>query len=253
MKKKLQIYKMIDKSESYYTKKETIADIPFKMVVCGKSQLSGKTNFCCNMLLLPDFYKNDFEGKNIFIVSGSINSDCKLSTLLSEKEVPAQNTFDFYDEELIKSIYDMIESEYIKHVEEKKRPPNYLIYFDDMSFSGIFKSKNFGIVNKIFSNGRHINLSVIMTAQKCTDLPSNCFENLTLGIFFSCSDRQLDKIEHDVNYHTNKKLFKQKFRSITSVPHSFLAVNFSNPPEEMYLDKNFEPIDFLEKSSEQKD
>ena len=200
------------------------------------------------MLLLPEYYSNDFEGKNIFVISPSINSDPKLATLCSEKEIPDKNTFDFYDEELVEAIYNMIEEEYIETVEKKKKPPNFLIFFDDMSYSGIFKSKNFGIINKIFSNGRHINLSVIMTAQKATDCPTNAFENLTMGIFFSCSDRQLDKIEHDVNYQSNKKVFKTKFREITSEPHSFLCVNFSNKPDEMYLDKNFEPVNFLEKS-----
>ena len=242
--KKLQIYKMVDKSENYYTKKDKIADIPFKMVICGKSQLSGKTNFVGNMLLLPEYYSNDFLGKNIFIVSGSLDSDPKISTLISEKEIPARNTFDFYDEELIEAIYAMVEDEYTKHIEEKKRPPNYLIFFDDLSSSGILKQGK--IINKIFSVGRHINLSVIMTAQKATDCPTNAFENLTLGIFFSCSDRQLEKIEHDVNYHTTKKIFKKKVREITSEPHSFLCVNFTNKPEEMYLDKNFEPVNFKE-------
>lgn len=246
MKKKLQIYKMIDNSENYHTKKDIIADIPFRMVICGKSQLSGKTNFVGNMLLLPEYYKNDFEGKNIFIISGSLHSDPKISTLITEKEIPAKNTFDFYDEELIEAIYEMVEEEYNKHVEEKKRPPNYLIFFDDLSSSGILKQGK--IINKMFSVGRHINLSVIMTAQKATDCPTNAFENLTLGVFFSCSDRQLEKIEHDVNYHTTKKLFKKKVREITSEPHSFLAVCFSNKPDEMYLDKNFEPIDFKEEN-----
>ena len=246
MKKKLQIYKMIDKSESYYTKKDRIADLPFRMIICGKSQLSGKSNFCCNMLLLSEFYLKDFDGKNIFIISPSIHSDPKLETLIEEKEIPARNTFDFYDEELVEAIYQMIEDEYIEHVEKKKKPPNFLIFFDDLSSTGIFKAKSFGIINTIFSRGRHINLSVIMTAQKATDCPTNAFENMTMGVFFSCSDRQMDKIEHDVNYHTNRKDFKKKFRDVTKESHSFLCVNFSNPPDEMYLDKNFEPIDFTE-------
>ena len=45
MKKKLQIYKMRDKSDSYVIKKHLIPDLPCRILVVGKSFLSGKTNF----------------------------------------------------------------------------------------------------------------------------------------------------------------------------------------------------------------
>ena len=118
--------------------------------------------------------------------------------------------------------------------------------FDDMSFSGIFKGKNFGIISKMFSNGRHINLSVIVTAQKYSDIMTSARENMTLGIFFNCSDKQLDLITEDINYITSKKNFKKKFREVTREKHSFFVVNFTNNPNEMYLNKNFEPINMKE-------
>ena len=124
-KRKLQIHKVIDKSEKFYTPKNTIADIPFRMLVVGKSFLSGKTNFCCNMYLKPEFYLNDFEGKNIFIVSGSLNNDCKLKTLIQEKEIPHQNLIDNYDEDYLEVLYETIEEEYEEAVEEGERPKNY--------------------------------------------------------------------------------------------------------------------------------
>ena len=54
-KKKLQIYKVKDKNEKHYTKKDILSDIPFRMLIVGKSQLSGKTNFLCNILGQEDF------------------------------------------------------------------------------------------------------------------------------------------------------------------------------------------------------
>ena len=71
-------------------------------------------------------------------------------------------------------------------------------------------------------------------------------ENMTMGVFFNCSDKQLDLITEDINYLTTKKLFKKKFRESTSEKHSFFVVNFSNDKDEMYLNKNFEPIKFEE-------
>lgn len=248
-KKKLIIEKMIDKSDSYVIDKGLLPDLSFRFLCIGKSFLSGKTNFCGNILLKPEAYRNDFEGENMFIVSASLSNDEKLKTIIKEKEIPSQNLFSEYDEEMLMAVYQMIEEEYEEAVENQKTPKQYLIFFDDMSFSGIFKGKNFGIINKMFSNGRHINLSVLLTAQKATDIMTSAFENMSAGVFFNCSDRQLEKIETDVNYVTTKKLFKLKFREVCKEKHSFFMVNFSNKPEFMYLDKDFNPITFEEEEN----
>ena len=45
MKTKLQIDKMKDSGEKFYTKMKHLFDIPFRLLIVGKSQLSDKTNF----------------------------------------------------------------------------------------------------------------------------------------------------------------------------------------------------------------
>ena len=40
-KNKLQIHKVIDESENFYTPKELIGDVPFRCLIVGKSHLSG--------------------------------------------------------------------------------------------------------------------------------------------------------------------------------------------------------------------
>ena len=240
----LNILKVKDKNEKHYTQKYPLSNIPFRTLIIGKSQLSGKTNMIVNLLLNPDprFYKKDFKGENIFLISGSAHSDKKLQTLVEEKEI--ENVFTEYEEESIEAIYEMIQEEYEEAVAKSKTPENYLMIFDDMSFSGIFRNKDFGIIKKIFANGRHINLSCIITAQKYTDIMTGIRENMTLGIFFNCSDKQLDVITDDINYITSKKEFKKKFRECTLQKHSFFTVNFTNDHTEMYLDCHFLPIDF---------
>ena len=244
MKKHLQIYKLNDKSDSYHIDKGILPNISFRMLIIGKSQLSGKSNLVGNLILLKEFYRDDFEGDNVFVISPSLDTDPKLRTIIEQKEIPSQNTYDTYDEDILKGIYSLIEDEFTEAVENKEKPKHYLWIIDDCSYSGIFKAKNFGILKKAFSNGRHINLSCIITAQKSTDIPTACFENSSCGFFFSCSDRQLDKIENDMNYTSTRKIFKSKFRSVTKEPHSFMLVNFSNPVESRYLDKDFNPIVF---------
>ena len=246
MKKSLEIYKVKDKNEKYYTKKDIISDIPFRICIVGKSQLSGKTNLLVNLLLRDEFYKNDFIGKNIFLISGSVGNDAKLQTLIDQKQIEPQNIFSEYDEELIEALYEMLQDEFEEAIENNKRPKNTLVIFDDMSFGGIFKGKNFGVINKMFSNGRHINLSCIITAQKYSTIGSNQRENMTMGIFFSCSDKQLELITEDINYLTDKKSFKSRYRKVCNEKHSFFVVNFTNPKESMYLNSKFEPIEFHE-------
>ena len=127
--KKLRILKMIDKNEKHYTTKDIIADLPFRMIVVGKSQLSGKTNFSAFILLSPAWYLKDFDGDDIFLTSGSVSNDKKLQTLIEEKEIPTTNIYDEFDEELLEATYQMIEDEHneaisissVQHGEKTKK------------------------------------------------------------------------------------------------------------------------------------
>ena len=65
------ILKIKDKSDSYYTHLKDIFDIPFRLVIVGKSFLSGKSTLILNMLLRDKFYKDHFDGENIYIISNN--------------------------------------------------------------------------------------------------------------------------------------------------------------------------------------
>jgi len=240
-KKNLKILKVIDKTEKHYTDKGLLWDLPMRLLVVGKSHLSGKTNFVVNLLLQDDFYRTNFHGGDMFIVSGSINNDSKLKTLIKSKDIPDTNLFTKYDEDELEALYEYIQDEFQNDIEEKQKPKNYLLFIDDMSFGGNFTRKSNGILARIFSNGRHINLSIILTAQKYTDIPTSARENSSGAVFFSCSDKQLDLITDDHNYH-NKKVFKKMFRENTNEKHSFMVVNYSNNIDNRYLNKEFLPI-----------
>ena len=216
----MKILKCKDDNEKYYTKKNVLSSLPARIVILGKSALSGKTNFLVNILCQdnPEFYLNDFLGENIWLVSASIGTDDKLSKLIDE-----------------------IEEKFKEDVKNKEKV-NYLIILDDISFSGCLKNKTHGIINKLFSNGRHLNISVILTSQKYSDILTSARENMTMLIAFNCSNKQLSLISEDVNYAVDNKTFHKKFRDATSKPHSFFVVNFFKTVEEMYMDSNFEII-----------
>ena len=240
----IEIYKVKDKNEKHYTKKNGMFDLAFRLLIVGKSFLSGKTNLLLNFLLQndPRLYKQDFKGDNIYIFSASVFTDDKMRTLVEEKEIPSNNLFDTYDEEVVDTLYELMKEEFNEKIRENEKPENKLIIFDDMSFGGNLKKKGNGAIAKIFCNGRHILLSSIITAQKYTDILTTCRENMTGGIFFKCSEKQLDLIESEHNFLENKKDFRHMFRVTTEEPHSFMVVNYTNPPEQLYMNKNFEAI-----------
>jgi hypothetical protein len=246
MPKNLEIYKVKDKAETYYTKKDIIFDLPFRLLIVGKSQLSGKSNIVINLLLRDEFYNKDFDGEDIYIVSPSMSTDAKLKKLIEVKEIPEENLFHTYDEDVLDEFYKIQQEEYEEAVANGEKPKNKLILFDDMSYNGDLKSKTHGVVNRIFSNGRHINLSIITTAQKYTDLLTAARENASGGIFFNCSNKQLKLIEEDHNMLDSKKNFHNMFRNALQGAHNFLVVNYSNLKEMglpgLYLDKNFDSL-----------
>ena len=109
---KYSIYKVIDKAESYYTKKDIIFDLPMRLLIVGKSQFSGKSNLLVNLMCRDEFYNKDYAGEDIYIVSPSIYSDAKLEKLVKVKNIPETNLMEEYDEEILIALYDLLEQEY---------------------------------------------------------------------------------------------------------------------------------------------
>ena len=90
---KFQILKMKDKSDKLHIDKKLLFNLPMKVAIVGRSQLSGKTNMVSNFLLREIFYKNDFAPEDIYIISPSLNTDRKLKTLIEERDIPDENLF----------------------------------------------------------------------------------------------------------------------------------------------------------------
>ena len=241
--KTYKILKVKDKAENYYRRKEEIFDLPFRVAIVGKSQLSGKTSLAVNLLAQKDFYKDDFEGKNIFIVSPSIKNDNKLKRLINALKIPPENLMTSYDEELIKGIYDIIEEDYNGRVEKNKKPQMYLFYFDDVGFSGKLRGKKNNMISKLLMNGRHLNISSLLLLQSYGQIAPDARKNLTGLILFSLSAKGLEQIIEEHNYLKDKKEFIRKFRVATNKKHSFFVINYSNDFKGRYLDSSFNPID----------
>ena len=232
------ILRVNDHTDSYYTKKKDIFDLPFRVLIVGKSFLSGKSTVVLNLLLREKFFKNDFEGENIFIVSNN-KLDNKMRILKTEKDVPDENFMNFSEGNL-EAIYDEVEERALDRIQEGKKPMNSVVILDDVAFSGGLKEKMNGTLSRIMCNGRHVNLSIIVTAQKHTQLSTTMRSNASGAILFSNSMNEVDAIAQDFNYLESKKEFVSLFRKATKAKNSFLVVNFSE--DGIYQNSEFKAI-----------
>ena len=234
------VLRVKDPHDSYHIKKD-LFDLPMSMIVVGKSQLSGKSNFL-TWLLCSDSagYSKDFLGENIYIISPSFSNDNKLKIIARQFDIPRTNIIEQFDEQLIDGIYEQVEEQYEDYESRGMKPPQSLILFDDVSFDPDFKKSK--IVKEIFQNGRHILLSTIVTAQVYTNVSVAARENSKALILFDCSDRQIERMAFD---HSTMPMrdFKQMFRNTTKKKHSFLCINYSNDNTHRFLDTEFNRID----------
>jgi len=225
-------------------------DLPMRMIIVGKSQLSGKSTLMGNILLRPydkddvggqQMYKDDFDGEDIYVVCPSIDLDSKWLAILKGKKIPDNNVWRQYDENELEKWYMGIEKAFHKAIEEGTKPKHVLLVLDDCSFSGDLKAKTNGTLSRIASNGRHILISMIVTAQKYSSISTSIRENATGCIFFECTNKQLDLIMED-HCQIKKQQFESLFRNSTKERHSFMVINYSNTPDRRLMDHSFKVL-----------
>jgi hypothetical protein len=181
----------------------------------------------------------------MYLVSPSLATDQKLQHLVKYKEIPDTNLMEEYDEEVLETLYKNLEEQYKDEVADgEKKPANKILVLDDCSFSGALKAKMNGIINKVAMNGRHINLSLLITAQKYTDVSTGIRENLSCLIAFDMSQKQLELVGADHNFFHSKKMFFKLFHDHIKERHDFIVVNYSAKDKaSRYMDKTFDVID----------
>ena len=239
---KIQILKLKDNTDSFVKRKNKTFDLPMRVLLTGKTGM-GKTNILSNFLLNDnkEFYRKDFDPENIFIFSNSLDGDNKLKIIIRELDIPEENLFKKYDEEVVEVIYDMLMENYNESIEEGEKPKHSLMIFDDVSFDGSLKGKEKeSQMNRIYMNGRKFLISTIATAQKYSSFGTGLRENASGLLLGKSSNKQLDLIEQDHNYLKNKKDFRDMYLDNTKDKHDFLVINYSKP--ELYFSKDFEPI-----------
>ncbi len=236
------IRKVIDKSDSQVIRVgEFLPNIRFFGLLSGKTG-SSKTTNAVNILANPEFgYSKHFKGEHMYIFSGSLRSDKKLEKLIEFYDVAESNLYEGYDNDVVHSLYDELEKEYIKREELDMPHIRPLLFFDDLSFV-LGRGKEFNALTRLAQNSRKLGISVLITTQHYTQIPLAVRNNVSFAILYNSSVKNIEQFESEHNYLENKKMFMKMFRDNVKSKHDFLAVVYDNDNEKIYLDKDYEPI-----------
>jgi len=235
------IFKVVDKSDSQVLDNGILPNTRFFGLLSGKTGAS-KTSLIINMLLSKEFpYHNQFEGENIYIFSGSINSDEKIKLLVKMKEIPESNLYGGYSDDDLNSLYDKLEDDYTTAM-SKDEPIVYpLIILDDLAFSGNLHKK-FNALTRLAQNSRKLAISVLVTTQYYFAVIPSVRENISFAIVYKSSQKNYAMIEEEHNYLGDRKLFLKMMNEELKFKRDFIVINYDNDGTDIYLNKEFEPI-----------
>jgi len=233
------IRKVIDKSDSQVIDMGILPNVRFFGMLVGKTGAS-KTTLLINMLLNPEFgYSEIF--KEIYIFSGSLNSDKKLEKLIDAKEIPQSNLYSDYDNDLLNALYDKLEEDYNER-DMNDEPVEYpLIILDDLSFA-MGRGKEFNALTRLAQNSRKLGISVLITTQHYSQIPLAVRNNISFAVLYATSSKNLAIIEEEHNFLKSRREFTTMWRDNVIGKRDFIVVNYDNDKNDIYLNKEFEKI-----------
>jgi hypothetical protein len=247
MVKDLKFKKIKDDSDKLIkVDKGQLFNLPMRLLCVGKSG-TGKTSALVSLLLDKRYYKNDFKPQNIYIFSpGAVGgNDHKMELLIENKNIPMNNLFTEFDDDILNALYDNLVEEFKTEKElKKKKIDQKLIILDDLSFDGSLRNGNYNSVARLMMNGRKHGINIIVTAQYMSHILPSCRFNANGLILFNMNEKELDLVSDEQNYAgIPKKSFKELIRNQFQEFHDCIIINYTNSKKNgIYLNNNFEKI-----------
>lgn len=121
---------------------------------------------------------------------------------------------------------------------------HFLIYFDDCTGQPAFRmDKPSGVVNQLFSKGRHANISLVAVVQKFTQASTTMRTNADCFLtFMTLSDTEKNHMYSEFGFG-GKKRFLQLLDDSTVVEYDNFFVNRQGPGAPRYY-HNFKKINY---------
>ena len=237
---KLKVLKVIDKTDNLTISVNRLFDLPMRLILTGKTG-SGKGAIITNLLLNENYgYTNIFSGERIYIFAPAPYADEKMRVIIEEKDIDDSNIFN--DIEDLEELYEMLVEDFKDRIQNKEEILQSIIIIDDLSFSGKLANR-FNALAKVYCNSRKFMISVLTTNQAYTQIAKNIRLQSSGMIIFQTNNKELENIEAENNFLAGgKKAFFKMFRDNVKEKHDFLCINYSNNTDNLYLNKDFQPL-----------
>jgi hypothetical protein len=197
--------------------KGLIVEKPHITLFVGRKS-SGKTHLLIKLLKDKDGYKNQYE--EIIIVSPTF----KLQPVWKQLSPEGISIFESFSDAVLEKIY-----------KEQQSNVNTLLILDDNGDD--LRKVSPSIFNKLISNSRHLNCSIIALLQKLSQAPTILRSNADVFIVFSaCSVRERDALHSEIGT-VDKKTFEKMFNECTSEQYSAFVASIING--QIRFHKNF--------------
>ncbi len=183
----------------------------FRMLIFSPSN-SGKSNVIKNLITRKEFGYNTYYKKNIFLFSPTVHID----PIWQGLDLPEAHLYDEWDEKIVENILAY----------SSKHGGSLLILDDMITSSDAVNGKRGNLLKKIFYQGRHHKVSIILVSQKLKDIPLGMRINSTHIICFDLRNKnEEDAFLEENNYIEN---LPDKYTHATAEKYNFLYINKEN-------------------------
>jgi hypothetical protein len=199
---------------------EKLPSLPTNILIYARSG-QGKT---CVIINLLNFYKKVF--KNRIIVISKTRDQSLLSLEKKYGAIILHNLFNEAGENVIQNLID--HQQELKGNGEKLKP--YICILEDWITDKTLNQKR-NIYDTLFSQGRHSNITTIITSQQYTAIPAGIRRMAWVDIVFKISNQAEKKLminELCSAVDLNENEFEKIYNNCVKEPHSFLYIDRGN-------------------------
>jgi hypothetical protein len=180
----------------------------FRMLIFSPSN-SGKSNVIKNLITRPEFGYSTYYKQKIFLFSPTIHDD----PIWEDLKLPKTHLYDDWDEKIVANIMAFASSH-----------NGALLILDDMiTSSEAINAKRGNLLKKLFYQGRHHKISIILVSQKLKDIPLGMRINSTHIICFNLRNNNEEEAFLSENNYIDD--LPEKYNKATAEKYNFLYIN----------------------------